>query len=536
MLPNPAFLKPSQKDRFAALLIFGFSFLLRRFFFCGFILGDDCEEFSLMQDLLARGPVFEGHLQYRFVIWVFNWICFALFGVSEATFFLPTQILSASLGVIAYFLFLKWHYERKTAFLSGLLVASFPFEVLIGTVRANDLFLSWFLAVGLWCFFALEKKPLAQGMSLGVFMWLGFYTKLWAVYFLPVLGLYYGLQFFRYRIGAGLAGFCGMSLALHALSSLFWALKTGTFFPFLLKYSATYPVPAKDLAFFFKQYPTMLFQGSEFGTTFFGYMPWMLLALLGMKTVAAFMPTAPAGLRWDRVDRVLFACYVSFFLLLNFFTNNFKFDQYYSAPRIFRYLAPLSFPMSVHTAKILADCLRAALPPMKIRISGAAVLVFLVFFTVNLVQTFDATQPGRIYRRTLLLILKDVKKYDPPQVLAESWLSFFLEQVYLKGSKGEIAHLLGLANAKDYEKWLKSHEAALRPGSLLISGLGSYVHYGAHYTGFRLNQFESGLSRQWKMIKEYETQSYLPVPEKAKLWQWTGGREDGSSFSGVTAK
>ena len=131
MLPNPAFLKPSQKDRFAALLIFGFSFLLRRFFFCGFILGDDCEEFSLMQDLLARGPVFEGHLQYRFVIWVFNWICFALFGVSEATFFLPTQILSASLGVIAYFLFLKWHYERKTAFLSGLLVASFPFEVLI---------------------------------------------------------------------------------------------------------------------------------------------------------------------------------------------------------------------------------------------------------------------------------------------------------------------------------------------------------------------------------------------------------------------
>ncbi len=96
------------------------------------------------------------------------------------------------------------------------------------------------------------------------------------------------------------------------------------------------------------------------------------------------------------------------------------------------------------------------------------------------------------------------------------------EQVYLKGKQTEVLHLLKAPGAKDYEQWLKDHETELPNGSVLVSGIGSYVHYGAHYAGFRLKQFTSGLSPQWKMVKEYEIQSYLPVPEKAKLWIWTG--------------
>ncbi len=149
-------------------------------------------------------------------------------------------------------------------------------------------------------------------------------------------------------------------------------------------------------------------------------------------------------------------------------------------------------------------------------------MILFVLFFVNLSQTFEATQPGRIYRRTLINILQDVGKSNPPKVLSESWLSFFLEQVYLKGKQTEVLHLLKAPGAKDYEQWLKDHETELPNGSVLVSGIGSYVHYGAHYAGFRLKQFTSGLSPQWKMVKEYEIQSYLPVPEKAKLWIWTG--------------
>ena len=44
-----------------------------------------------------------------------------------------------------------------------------------------------------------------------------------------------------------------------------------------------------------------------------------------------------------------------FFLLLNFFPNNFTFDRYYSVPRIFRYLAPLSYGLSLLAARLVLD-------------------------------------------------------------------------------------------------------------------------------------------------------------------------------------
>jgi tetratricopeptide (TPR) repeat protein len=74
-------------------------------------------------------------------------------------------------------------------------------------------------------------------------------------------------------------------------------------------------------------------------------------------------------------------------------------------------------------------------------------------------------------------------------------------------------------NAPDYERWLAANEARLPNGTLLVTGLGSFVHYGAHLDGFRLAWFAQPLSPAWKLEREYPVLTYLPRPEPARLWR-----------------
>ena len=58
----------------------------------------------------------------------------------------------------------------ECGFLGAVIITSAPFEVLIGTVRANDLILSWVLALGLLFFILLERKPVRLTISTAFFM------------------------------------------------------------------------------------------------------------------------------------------------------------------------------------------------------------------------------------------------------------------------------------------------------------------------------------------------------------------------------
>lgn len=505
-----------------SIAIFLFSFFLRRFFFCGFILGDDCEEFSLLQYLTSQGVNFEGHLQYRFGLWLFNILFFKLLGISETTFFLPTWIMSSSMGVIGYFIILRWQYRIVHAILGSLFIATTPFEILIGTVRANDLILSWLLVLGLLFFILFEKRSVLQGTLLAFFLWFAFYTKLWVIYLLPPIGIYYLLMIIRNKTWRGFFSFSITTLILHIVTCIFWKIRLGTFLPFIAKHSATYPVAMQDLWHIFQTYPSMIFRGSEFGTTLFGFIPYLLPVLLTAKFVLSKF--FKKYLQWDRFDTYLLVYYASFFLFLNFFPNSFSFDQYYSAPRIFRYLAPLSFPMSLHLAKLVIDFSRIKLPGIFAKKNTFIISLFLPLIAVNFYQTNNATMPGQIYRKTLTSILKDIEKQSPPQLLAESWLGFFLRNVYLKSTshKTYIVPIYHVHIAKDYERWLEQKQPALPEGTMLISGFGNYVHYGAYYNGFLLRQFQGSLDPGWKLFKEYGMLSYLPLPEPARLWKLSG--------------
>ena len=61
--------------------------------------------------------------------------------------------MSSSLSVIGYFLLRLKGYPVFPACMAGLFVATAPYEILIGTVRANDLILAWVLAMGLFFFY-----------------------------------------------------------------------------------------------------------------------------------------------------------------------------------------------------------------------------------------------------------------------------------------------------------------------------------------------------------------------------------------------
>jgi len=530
-----------MKKLILPLVIFLFAFLLRLFFFTGFILGDDVQEFQAVKHVLNYEPSYDDAFHIRFGAWFFNVIFFKLLGISEFSFFLPTILMSVSMSVIGYYILVYWKYPRNHAFLAGLFIASAPFEILLGVVRANDMIFSWLLALGLFFFLFLEKRPKLQGTILAFFMWVAFYVKLWVVYLFPAIFIYYLTQFVKNKRWRGFALFVLTSLILHTIIGIFWLTKNGMFFPFFKYHSATYPVALRDIVPLFYVYPKLIFEGSQFGTTLFGLIPYALFILLATKLALRFFSKKYwKNFIFDNLDIYLIGFYMSFFLFLNFFPNTFTFDQYYSAPRIFRYLGPISFPMTLHIPKLILDfnkIISKQKPkkrPKKKRKSRKRRkfifndqmkkyfigLVFLFLILANIFQADMATKPGQIYRRNLLLIIDDIKTQSPPQLLSESWLSFFLREVYLSETEIEIRSIFNIYNAKEYESWLKQNQDELPEGTMIITGLGNCVHYGCHGCGFRLNRFNEHLDPRWKLYKEYGILSYMPNPEHARLWIW----------------
>src|SRR5262249_46012733 len=137
-----------RKHVLACLALFAAAFTLRRYYFSGLVLGDDGQEYAVLTYILRRGyPMFTDQLHLRFGWWVPNYLSFLLFGVSETTFMLAQWVTSSTLGIVAYAILISLGYGVGQAFLGGLFVCSAPFEVLIGTTHANDLYLGWAFAV-----------------------------------------------------------------------------------------------------------------------------------------------------------------------------------------------------------------------------------------------------------------------------------------------------------------------------------------------------------------------------------------------------
>src|SRR2546427_827503 len=83
------------------------------------------------------------------------------------------------------------------AWAGALMIAAAPFEILIGTLRANDVMLAWLVGLAMAALVVLDERPVWQGLAVALLGWLAFYVKLWVLYFFPALGVYYLFEAWR---------------------------------------------------------------------------------------------------------------------------------------------------------------------------------------------------------------------------------------------------------------------------------------------------------------------------------------------------
>lgn len=122
----------------AAAALFGVAFTVRWWLRQGLVLGDDPQEYAVLLHILSNGPLWSDQLHLRFAGWILNHVAFWLFGVSESAFLMPTALVTSTFPVLAYAILVRWGYGRTRALLGGLLVAIAPFEVMLGSLRANS--------------------------------------------------------------------------------------------------------------------------------------------------------------------------------------------------------------------------------------------------------------------------------------------------------------------------------------------------------------------------------------------------------------
>jgi hypothetical protein len=268
-------------------------------------------------------------------------------------------------------------------------------------------------------------------------------------------------------------------------------------------------VQPKDLTLEWGRYARMIFVGSEFGTTLFGIVPYVLVLLFLWRLVRR---------RLDRADWLLFGFWGIVFGLIEFFPAGFTLEKYYTVPRIFRYLAPISFPVALHAAKLVVDTIRGWRPSLAV-VTASALLVANVFGDI------DATLPGRIFRDSLFRVVQEIETLAPPRVVAEITLGYWLESLYLQRDRveTEVEKPPQLYEPLVVEKWVRDAELRWPTGTIMITGLGNYVHYGAHAQSLRLTYFDRPLDDRWKLVGEYGSLSYLPRPETARLWRLEKG-------------
>jgi hypothetical protein len=265
-------------------------------------------------------------------------------------------------------------------------------------------------------------------------------------------------------------------------------------------------------------YPYQIFVGDwDSKTTLFGIVPYVWLVAL----VAATVLRGPRYVFFrDRPNLELFIMSVGIFLLINFVPNYYSLTEYHSAPRIFRYLTPISLFLSLWTAKLLIDS-TARLPRRVATVLAPLVAVGLL--AGNVLGAVRATAPGRENRRLVQGITETVAAECPPELLIDSWQGYFFNRVYLRDKcpKTLVRSISyrWLAD-EEGEKMFHQYEARVPEGSMMVSGLGSYVYYPCHGCRIDTAHMKTPIAKEWEVLREIGQVTFKPEPIDVRVWRW----------------
>lgn len=488
----------------------------------GIILGDDVLILMLVDLKLWDLSWRPDQLHLRFGMWGPYYLARALLGRGDFATALPNVLGSALLAPVTYAIFRSSGTDRARAFFAGLFIATAPFEVVIGGATfATDLFLTFFLACGylIWQFRARTPKSAAAGLA--VALWLAFFNKLWAIFVLPAMSMAFLRDLLRRSNLAFWTCLALWSVILHTAMALTFKLAIGSYFPWATMLAGFFGVPWGEAGRLFSIYPKMLLVGdASNGNTLFGLVPYMWCAALAITLLS---PALRAALLKDRVGAESFLLAASLFVLINFFPANLSFDQFYSAPRIFRYLSPISFFLSLHCARLLCAISQQAAGragATALRCAGTLVIA------CNLFGAYYATAPGREHRSIVSGAISVLEKSCPPKLLVSAMQGMYFDGVYLVG-RCPNTQMIGIAHEPaDVEKIpakLREIEPTLPDGSMLISAIGHYTYYGCVECNIDPDAFESPLSAGWEEIAYLGEVTYPPWtrPRTARIWRWS---------------
>ena len=172
------------------ILLFLVALSIRIVFYGGLSMGNDLTEIQTVKSIfgahLGEGsgmhPDWTDPNYYNFHNWLLSGLLAVIFGLKEWTFFLPHLLISSAMPVLAFMVLTKLKFDKMRGFLGGLVVACAPFEILLGTIKCNDLLLALFITLGVLATFNSSKHRKRVGAWIGFLFWNAFYVKTWAIY------------------------------------------------------------------------------------------------------------------------------------------------------------------------------------------------------------------------------------------------------------------------------------------------------------------------------------------------------------------
>jgi hypothetical protein len=494
--------------------LFAVCLVVRMILECGFVMGDDMAVVAISDVQSTSFHWIREQVNLRFGVWAPYILSFRIFGDGELGFFVPSWVVSSSFASVAYLLLRRWGYSLAGALFGGLFVGLSPFEVLIGSSMANDIFLAAAFVYAFLVWQYRDEVPKLAGVLIGVLLWFGFFNKAWVIYVFPFLGLEFLRDSFRGRRLGFWVCFVVVSIVLHAAAAWSYMRQLGDPFPLLKLLPAHYPVPLTELRRVLLLYPNqILFGEPDKQTTLFGIVPYVFL----IAFAAALVLRGPrAVLLRDRASLELLIMSVGIFLLINFVPNYYSLTEYHSAPRIFRYLTPISFFLSLYAAKLLLD-LAPRVPAVVAALCATALLA------ANVAGALRATAPGRQNRRIVQDIVATVAAHCPPELVIDAWQGWFFQRLYLKHTCPKTV-VRGISvrwlNDEVAEQAFHDAEAHVPEGSMLVTGFGSYVYYPCLACRIDLDTMKTPMSKQWELVRDIGQVTFRPDPLDVKVWRW----------------